>query len=92
MKKTKKAKNPPLPNDHPERLAEPTCEEIAAIAYSIWEKEGRPEGRDVEHWLAAEIQLGQARSRRSFLTSPVRAGQPGMVRATTKPVTHNTRL
>jgi hypothetical protein len=23
-------------------------------AYAIWEAEGRPEGRDVEHWLAAE--------------------------------------
>lgn len=34
-----------------------THEEIARCAYYIWESEGRPEGRDVEHWLQAELQL-----------------------------------
>ncbi|MBI4488263.1 MAG: DUF2934 domain-containing protein [Deltaproteobacteria bacterium] len=29
-------------------------EEIRLIAYQIWEEEGRPQGRDVEHWLKAE--------------------------------------
>lgn len=29
-------------------------EEIGLIAYQIWEKEGRPHGRDLEHWLKAE--------------------------------------
>ncbi len=29
-------------------------EEIRAIAYRIWEEEGRPEGRASEHWLKAE--------------------------------------
>lgn len=29
-------------------------EEIRLIAYHIWEKEGRPQGRDREHWLRAE--------------------------------------
>jgi hypothetical protein len=27
---------------------------IAALAHSIWEKQGRPEGRDLEHWHEAE--------------------------------------
>jgi Protein of unknown function (DUF2934) len=27
-------------------------------AYAIWEAEGRPEGRAVEHWLAAEAYYG----------------------------------
>lgn len=27
---------------------------IAETAYRIWESEGRPSGRDVEHWLEAE--------------------------------------
>jgi hypothetical protein len=29
-------------------------EEIRLIAYRIWEGEGRPEGRDLEHWFKAE--------------------------------------
>ena len=29
-------------------------EEIRRLAYSIWEKEGYPHGRDIEHWLKAE--------------------------------------
>jgi hypothetical protein len=28
-------------------------EEINALAYLIWEREGRPEGKDVEHHLSA---------------------------------------
>lgn len=28
--------------------------EIRDIAYSIWEKEGRPTGREMAHWLKAE--------------------------------------
>jgi hypothetical protein len=61
MKKARKAKNPPSPKDSSVTPAAPTREEIAACAYSIWEQEGRPEGREVEHWLAAEIQLHQTR-------------------------------
>jgi hypothetical protein len=61
MKKTKNAKNPPLAKDNSVQPAAPTSEEIATCAYSIWEKEGHPEGREVEHWLAAEIQLRQVR-------------------------------
>ncbi len=29
-------------------------EEIRSLAYSIWESEGYPTGRDLEHWLTAE--------------------------------------
>jgi hypothetical protein len=35
----------------------PTPDEIAAGAYQNYEREGRPEGRDLDHWLAAEAQL-----------------------------------
>ncbi|MBI5684664.1 MAG: DUF2934 domain-containing protein [Verrucomicrobia bacterium] len=35
----------------------PTAQEIAVCAYAIWEKEGRPNGRAVEHWLQAQAQL-----------------------------------
>ena len=36
---------------------QPTQEDIAICAYLIWESEGRPEGRDVNDWLQAEVQL-----------------------------------
>ncbi|GEM_PF-2686452 len=35
----------------------PTHEEIAALAQRIYETEGRPQGRAMEHWLQAEAQL-----------------------------------
>ena len=31
--------------------------EIAKRAYSIWEAEGRPDGRDIDHWLRAEAEI-----------------------------------
>jgi hypothetical protein len=34
-----------------------TSEVIAARAYTIWEQQGRPQGREVENWLLAESQL-----------------------------------
>lgn len=37
----------------------PTRDQIAARARRIWEQEGKPEGRDVAHWLQAEAQLRQ---------------------------------
>lgn len=30
---------------------------VAARAHEIWEAEGRPEGRDHDHWLRAEAEL-----------------------------------
>ena len=36
-----------------------TGECIAARAYSLWEQQGRPHGRDFEIWLQAENQLKQ---------------------------------
>jgi hypothetical protein len=32
-------------------------EEIARCAYLVWEREGRPEGRALVHWMQAEDQL-----------------------------------
>jgi hypothetical protein len=29
-------------------------EAVKVIAYRIWEEEGRPTGRDLDHWLKAE--------------------------------------
>ena len=36
---------------------EPTHEEISARAQRLYELEGRPEGRAMQHWLQAETQL-----------------------------------
>jgi hypothetical protein len=35
----------------------PDLERIRARAYHIWEQEGRPHGRDEQHWQEAERQL-----------------------------------
>ena len=35
----------------------PTHEQIAARAYEIFIERGRPQGRDLDHWLEAEAQL-----------------------------------
>ena len=39
------------------RLAKPTSDEIAHLAYRIWEEEGKAPGRDMDHWLQAETLL-----------------------------------
>jgi hypothetical protein len=31
--------------------------EIEKRAYEIWEQAGRPQGRDLDHWLRAEAEL-----------------------------------
>ena len=40
----------------------PTPEQIALCAYLIWVNEGRPEGRELEHWCQAETQLHVCRA------------------------------
>lgn len=42
-------------SDAPPSEAQPEADEarIRERAYHIWVEEGRPEGRDVEHWLRA---------------------------------------
>ncbi|MBI3849963.1 MAG: DUF2934 domain-containing protein [Verrucomicrobia bacterium] len=60
MKKLKPKKNSPtlLIADGPGR--KPTRDEIALCAYSIWEREGRSQGRELQHWLQAEAVLRQS--------------------------------
>ena len=43
----------------------PTEEEIARLAQSYWEEEGRPEGKAGDHWARAEQTLRQQRTGRS---------------------------
>jgi hypothetical protein len=53
----------------------PRPDEIALCAYLIWEKEGRPPGREREFWLQAEIQLAACRAHEHW-TSPEAAAKP----------------
>jgi hypothetical protein len=39
------------------RAPMPSHEEIAQAAYYLWEREGRPHGRDLEHWHRALAEL-----------------------------------
>lgn len=50
-------------------LPEPTEGEIQHTAYLLWLENGRPEGRDLENWLAAKELL---RHRRTLATSSKR--------------------
>lgn len=36
-------------------------QKIREYAYTIWQREGCPHGRDLDHWLAAERQIMTAR-------------------------------
>ncbi|MTJ79694.1 MAG: DUF2934 domain-containing protein [Telmatospirillum sp.] len=38
---------------------------IRQRAFEIWQAQGCPEGRDLDHWLQAEVELQIADSRRS---------------------------
>jgi DUF2934 family protein len=48
----------------------PTPEEIAALAYEIWEKGGCKPGTDLRNWLEAEKQLRTALPHSSSQTEP----------------------
>jgi hypothetical protein len=39
---------------------EPSHDDIARRAYALWEKDGRPFGRDLDYWLRAEADLRRA--------------------------------
>lgn len=55
----KTKRNKPVNRIETEPRPEPTHEQIALCALSIWEAEGRPQGRELEHWLLAEVRLRQ---------------------------------
>src|SRR6266498_1794390 len=51
-------------------------DEIDQLAHSIWEQEGRPDGRSLDHWLMAEKQL---RSQKQVQNSADRNEQSSVV-------------
>lgn len=46
--------------------ANPAKDDIARVAYAIWEAEGRPEGCDHEHWMRAKQLLLEGRAEAEF--------------------------
>ncbi len=53
---TKRAKAPQA-SGRAIKLTQLHSDDVARRAYEIFEREGRPEGRDLEHWLMAEAEL-----------------------------------
>jgi hypothetical protein len=48
----------------------PTEEQIKSLAYDIWEQEGRPEGKDIEHYFRAKQILEDQESARVIELAP----------------------
>jgi hypothetical protein len=45
-------------------------EDIARRAHGIWEMAGRPQGKAVEHWLQAEVELAELQGPPVNVTAP----------------------
>ena len=56
----------------------PVNDEIARVAYAIWEAEGQPEGRDHEHWMRAKRLIEEGRAEIEFpqAAAPRKGGRP----------------
>lgn len=62
-------------------LTQPTHDEIAQLAYVLWQNRGCPADQDTELWLEAEQQLNQRASNSPFpqgddFATPAEAGAP----------------
>ena len=68
------------------QTAESKHGEIALLASQIWEKEGKPNGRDEEIWLQAEAQLHAVRKNDAESSKTVKSKRVPSV-AKTKPST-----
>ena len=50
--------------------------EIAKRAYVLWELEGQPTGRDVEHWLRAEAEHDEIQPAQTANEEPLKPRRP----------------
>jgi hypothetical protein len=48
----------------------PTEEQIRELAYSIWEREGRPDGRDVDQYMRAKQILEAREAEKAAFKAP----------------------
>ena len=58
-------------------MAQPTENQIADRSYYIWEKEGRPDGKALDHWLRARQELEAetaVKPRRTRAAAPRKTG------------------
>ncbi len=60
-------------------------EQIAQMAYNVWEKAGRPQGRDWEFWFEAERQLLESVKKAVAPPTPSPLQAPVSPRETTVP-------
>jgi hypothetical protein len=49
----------------------PDDEQIRQRAYEIWEREGRPEGREAEHWRMAADELGASAAQKAKMDQEI---------------------
>ncbi len=59
--------------------------QVSAKAYEIWEAEGRPHGRDRDHWLMAEAALAAAAKPKTRRAAPKPAGAKPAKAAAARP-------
>ena len=70
-------------------------QQIACVAYGLWEKAGRPAGRDQEFWFKAEQQIESASQPRTHATAPAPQrpkDSPTPAAAATAPATTTTEF
>ncbi len=71
-------------------MAEDRDERLRARAYALWEQEGRPHGREADHWAAAEAELfatpaGAEAEPAPFDARPADAAEPPPAKPARKP-------
>ncbi|MCX5660352.1 MAG: DUF2934 domain-containing protein [Planctomycetota bacterium] len=54
----------PAPPSHPEFECPDGTGPIARLAFTIWDRGGKPEGQFLRHWLLAEAELAKAEATR----------------------------
>jgi Protein of unknown function (DUF2934) len=57
-------------------MAQDREQRVRARAYEIWEREGRPRGRDQDHWYQAERELAAEASDETEPPAPVSEPDP----------------
>jgi len=58
-------------------MSNPSESEIRARAYELWERAGKPEGREDEFWQRAEQDLRETEQLREIATEPPPTMLPG---------------
>ncbi len=67
-------------------MSKPSHSDIAKHAYQLWEREGRPQGRDKDHWHAAEREiLGAATAQEDKPIGEIRSAQQASARQADPP-------